>query len=181
MVQDELVTRFLGEVWKWLEELSHQDFLVIVHCKSLLGMQSPTPPNVKARSSEVGAGAAMLFSPKGRPKGEQHIARINKEMRWISGRHNSLRINIHPTIRRYTIAGKRAIISSLYRILYKDVNARDKAPLCQPPYFFQLNVHNGKRVYMSARHPATQLRPRDMARRRRAIPFSEFENGCRLF
>lgn len=40
MVQDELVTRFLREVWQWLEELSHEESLVIVHCKSLpsLGM-----------------------------------------------------------------------------------------------------------------------------------------------
>jgi hypothetical protein len=35
MVQDELVTRYLGEVWQCLEELSDDEPLVIVHCNSL--------------------------------------------------------------------------------------------------------------------------------------------------
>ncbi|KAJ5150393.1 uncharacterized protein N7500_010582 [Penicillium coprophilum] len=35
MVQDELVTRYLGEVWQCLEELSHDAPLIIVHCNSL--------------------------------------------------------------------------------------------------------------------------------------------------
>lgn len=38
-MQGKLVTQFLGEVWQWLEELSHNETLVIVHCKSALGME----------------------------------------------------------------------------------------------------------------------------------------------
>lgn len=68
MVQDELVTRCLGEVWQWLEELSHDESLVIVHCKSLpsLGMKFTYSAERESEESEYAVDAAVLLSFKGR-------------------------------------------------------------------------------------------------------------------